>query len=279
MIRSTGKNNTNWESVTGGLLATLLTVSLAGCGEGGNATNVAATNTITTNTTANANVPATANTTVGDSSFKDASMSWGRVEEARARLDKVVMENSFDGVHDAAVGVRDAVTPLPGQSGALPPEKREKLAAEVKTVERMVGMLDEVVAAKNTSSMHEHHTLVNASLDAIKALYPAGVMAAGMSPDDGMGDKSMPGMDQGMMHDGMEMMGKGMGMTNQGKDMVGKSMEMMDKEMMDKGMDMMEEGMDMMDKAKDVMDKGKPMNDKMPMKKKDDKKMNNMGHM
>lgn len=184
MIRNTSRNNTNWKRVGGGLLVTLLTVYLAGCsGQGDNANNSAATPS-----------PAMSpgmNTTAPDSSFKEAAMTWSHVEEARAKLDAAVGDNNFAGARETTAKMRDSLKALPGQSMAMPSDKREQLAAQVKNVERMAGMLDEAAVANNADSVHEHHKAMDESLDTIKGLYPESVMPATMPMADKMGGKGM----------------------------------------------------------------------------------------
>jgi|SRR5581483_3183715 len=188
MIQNISRNNMNWKRVGGGLLVTLLTVYLAGCsGQSGNANKSAATSTPTPS-------PVTspvANTTAPDASFKEAVMTWNHVEEARSQLDAAVEENNLAGVREPAVKMRDSLNALPGQSTALPSDKREQLASHVKYVERMVGMLDEATASNNADSVHEHHKAMDEALDTIKGLYPEGVMPASMPMADKMGDKGM----------------------------------------------------------------------------------------
>ena len=203
MIRNTSRNNTNWKRVGGGLLATLLTIYLAGCSsQGDNANKSVATNTAATHTNANAN------TAAGDPSFKDAAMTWSHVEEARAKLDAAVDADNLSGVREPAAKMRDSLNALPGQSAALPSDKREQLTSHVKKVERMVGMLDEAAVANNADSVHEHHKAMDEALNTIKGLYPEGVMPASMPMADKMGehgaDKKMGEMPK-KKKDGMKM--------------------------------------------------------------------------
>ena len=209
MILNISRNNMNWKRVGGGLLVTLLTVYLAGCGsQGENANKSAATSTAATHTNANAN------TAAGDPSFKDAAMTWSHVEDARAKLDAAVEENNLAGVREPASKMRDSLNALPGQSAALSSDKREQLASHVKKFEQMVGMLDEVTASNNADSVHEHHKAMDESLDTIKGLYPEGVMPASMPMAEKMGEhgadkkmgqapKKMDGMPK--KKDGMKM--------------------------------------------------------------------------
>lgn len=185
MIRNTNGNNMNWKRVGGGLLATLLTVYLAGCSsQGDNANNSAATSP------SPATSPATS-TTAPDPSFKEAAMTWSHVEEARAKLDAAVDDNNLAGAREPAARMRDSLKALPGQSAALPSEKREQLASQVKNVERMAGMLDEAAGSNNADSVHEHHKAMDEALNTIKGLYPEGVMPASMPMADKMRDKGM----------------------------------------------------------------------------------------
>lgn len=189
MIWNTSRNNTNWKRVGGGLLAMLLTVYLAGCSsQGDDANKSAATTTPTTSPAA----------TAPDPTFKEAVMTWSHVEEARAKLDAAVDEDNLAGMREPAVKMRDSLNALPGQSAALPSDKREQLASNVKNVEQMVGMLDAAVGSNNTDSVHEHHKAIDEALDTIKDLYPDGVMPAQMPMDDKMGDKGMHGSDKRM---------------------------------------------------------------------------------
>ena len=187
MIRNTSRNNTNWKRVGGGLLVTLLTVYLAGCS---NANQSAATSTPTPSQATNTAAP--------DSSFKEAAMTWSHVEEARAKLDAAVDDNNLAGAREPAAKMRDSLKALPGQSAALPSDKREQLATQVKTVERMAGMLDEAAGSNNADSVHEHHKAMDESLDTIKGLYPEGVMPASMPMDDKMRGMGMHGADKKM---------------------------------------------------------------------------------
>ena len=181
MIRNTNGNNRNWKRVGGGLLATLLTVYLAGCSsQGDNANNSAAASPS----------PATS-TTAPDPSFKEAAMTWSHVEEARAKLDAAVNDNNLAGAREPAAKMRDSLKALPGQSAALPSDKREQLASQVKNVERMVGMLDEAAGSYKADSVHEHHKAMDEALNTIKGLYPEGIMPASMSMDDKMRGKGM----------------------------------------------------------------------------------------
>ncbi len=190
MIRNTSRNNTNWKRVGGGLLAMLLTVYLAGCSsQADNANNSAATTPTTS--------PAT-NTAAPDPSFKEAAMTWSHVEEARAKLDAAVDDNNLAGAREPAAKMRDSLKALPDQSMAMPSDKREQLAAQVKNIERMAGMLDEAAVANNADSVHEHHKAMDESLNAIKGLYPEGVMPASMPMDDKMRGMGMHGADKKM---------------------------------------------------------------------------------
>lgn len=188
MAKDTRGNNTTLKLTGGVLLAVSLGLVLAGCGGGGdNANAVSATNTAATNT---------AKTNASEGSFREAAMTWGRVEEARAELDKVVEENKLDEVHEAAFKVRDAVKELPGQSMSLASDRREKLDSQVRQVERLAGMLDEAGDSNNAKSVHEHHKAMDEALDAIYGLYPAGVMPGRARAGEGMHgkDKDKPGM-------------------------------------------------------------------------------------
>ena len=181
MIRNTSRNNTNWKRVGGGLLATLLTVTLAGCNsQSGNANQSAAATP-----TASPAAPAP------DATFKEAAKTWSNVEESRAKLDAAVGDNNFAGARETTARMRDSLNALPGQSMAMPSDKREQLASHVKNVERMAGMLDEAAVANKTDAMHEHHKSMDESLDTIKGLYPEGVMPASMPMADRMRGKGM----------------------------------------------------------------------------------------
>jgi hypothetical protein len=81
------------------------------------------------------------------------------------------------------------VKELPGESAALPADRREKLGSHVRQVERLAGVLDEAGDSGNAKSVHEHHKAMDEALDAIRGLYPAGVM-----PGRAHGDRGMPGM-------------------------------------------------------------------------------------
>ena len=206
MIQDT-LNNTAWKKIAGGIFAALLAVTLAGCSsQGNNANSTTATPT-----------PNTAATNASDGSFKDAVMTWGHAEEARGKLNGVIKEENFGEVREAAFKLRDSMKMLPDQSAALPVDKREKLASQVKHVEQMAGMLAEAGDANNTDSVHKHHMAMEADLAVINGLYPAGVMPQMMDAD--MNDKSMqgkdkPGMGMGMGADkkmGKEMPPKKMG--------------------------------------------------------------------
>ncbi len=200
MTRNTGRNDINW-SFGGVLMATLLIVSLAGCGQRDDAAQTASTSTLTSSTAASA----VATTTPPDSSFREATMTWGHVEAARAQLDAAVDADNFAGMREPAVMMRDSLNALPGQSVALPSDKRDRLASHVRNVEQMVGMLDEATGANNTDSVHEHHKAMGEAVDHIRDLYPAGVMPAKTMMEERMGkhggDKRMGGMPQ----DGMGM--------------------------------------------------------------------------
>ena len=118
-------------------------------------------------------------------------MTWNRVEESRAKLDAALDGKNLAGAREPAARMRDSLNALPSQSMAMPSDKQEQLTAQVKNVERMVGMLDEAAVANNADSVHEHHKAMDESLNAIKGLYPAGVMPASTHMDDGMHGKGM----------------------------------------------------------------------------------------
>ena len=205
MIRNTSRNKTNWKSVSGVLLVTLLTIYLAGCS---NANQSAATSTPSPSTSPATNTP--------DATFKEAAMTWSHVEEARSKLNDAVGDNNFAEARETTARMRDSLKVLPSQSMAMPSDKREQLASQVKNVERMAGMLDEAAVANNAGSVHEHHKAMDESLNAIKGLYPAGVMPASMPMAEKMGDKGMGmhGADKKMG----EMPGKKDGMKTPMKD-------------------------------------------------------------
>ena len=263
MIQDTRSNNTAWKKIAGGTFAMLLAVTLAGCSSQSDNANKTTTPTASpTPATTTATASPTATATASNASFKEAAMTWGHIEEARAELDKAVEANDRREAHDATVKIRDSVNALPGKSAALPADKRETLNSQVKEVDRLGGKLGEAGDANNTDAIHEHHMAMNAALDQMKSLYPdgMGMMDKGMEKME-MG-KEMVGkdkdtMDKAQMDKGMGMMDEGMEMMEMGKDMMGK--DPMDKNMdmmMDKGMDMMEMGKGMMSKGKDTMDKG-----------------------
>lgn len=182
MDRNKGKH-LNWNHVGGVATATLLTIALASCGgRNDNAVQPPSTSAAT---------PATATSaaaTTPDPTFKEATMTWGRVEEARAQLDAAVGADNFAGMRAPAVMMRDSLNALPGQSAALPSDKQEQLASHVTSVGQMVGMLDEATGSNNTDSIHEHHKAMDEALDHIRDLYPAGVMPAKTMMEDRMGE-------------------------------------------------------------------------------------------
>ncbi len=191
MVQHTRRNDTNRKVIGGGLLVASLAAVFAGCGGGGdNANGTTAANTGVANT-------ANANTGAPEVSFKEVAAAWGRVEEARAELDEVVGENKLDEVHEAAFKVRDAVKELPGRSASLSADARQRLDSQVKQVERLAGMLDEAGDSNNAKAVHEHHQAMDEALEAIRGLYPAGVMPAraregGHAVEGGRGGKRMP---------------------------------------------------------------------------------------
>lgn len=191
--------------VAGGLGATLLGVTLAGCG--------GKSETTTTNTTSlepTAATPRAASNDETDSTggFENAAQTWGQIEMARAALDKVVMGKNLKPVHETAFKLRDLVKALPAQSLALPDNKRKSLQAHVTEVTQLVEMLDKAADANNVKSTHEHHAALNEALDMIKGLYPAeafgsnmhmsgsnrnGGMSGNAMSDDQMGASGMSG--------------------------------------------------------------------------------------
>lgn len=183
MVQHTRRNDTNRKVIGGGLLVASLAAVFAGCG-GDNANGTTAANTGVANT-------ANANTGAPEVSFKEVAAAWGRVEEARAELDEVVGENKLDEVHEAAFKVRDAVKELPGRSASLSADARQRLDSQVKQVERLAGMLDEAGDSNNAKAVHEHHQAMDEALEAIRGLYPAGVMPA--RPREGSGGHGMEG--------------------------------------------------------------------------------------
>ena len=187
MVQHTRRNNRNRKVIVVSLLLAALAVAFAGCGGGGdNADGTTAANTPSPNTAkANANVAAP------EGSFREAAATWERVEEARAELDRVVGENKLDEVHEAAFKVRDAVKELPGRSASLSADARQRLDSQVKQVERLAGMLDEAGDSNNAKAVHEHHQAMDEALEAIRGLYPAGVMPA--RPREGSGGHGMEG--------------------------------------------------------------------------------------
>ena len=135
-------------------------------------------------------------------------MTWGHVEEARTKLDAAVDAANFAGMHEPAVMMRDSLNALPGQSAALPSDKRDQLASGVRNVEQMVGMLDEAIGSNNTDSVHSHHEAMGEALDGIRDLYPAGVMPAKTMMEDRMGNHGANNGMGGMPKGGMGMPGK-----------------------------------------------------------------------
>lgn len=184
MDRNKGNQHLNWNSVGGVVAATLLTIALASCG-GRNDNAAQPPRSSTTPTTATNPVA-----TSPDASFKEAKMTWGQVEEARAQLDAAVGADNFAGMRAPAAMMRTSLNALPGQSAALPSDKQEQLASHVRNVDQMVGMLDEATGSSNMDSVHEHHKAMGEALDHIRDLYPADVMPAKMSMGDGMGEHS-----------------------------------------------------------------------------------------
>ncbi len=191
MIWNTHGNNKNWKLIGVGLLAALLAITLAGCSsQSDKASNTTATSASPTPIVATASPivsPATGSTAT-DGSLKEAAMTWGHIEEARAQLDKAVEAENLRDVHDATVKVRDSVNALPGKSAALRADKRESLNAQAKEADRLAGKLGEAAHASNTDAVHENHRALNAALDQMKSLYP---------PGGEMMDKGMERMNMG----------------------------------------------------------------------------------
>lgn len=210
-------DNRNRKMVGGWLLAAPLAFILAGCGGGGANTATPTNNATADSANANANANAGANASGG--AYREAGMTWGHVEEARAELDAVIKANKLDEVHEAAYKVRDAVRELPGQSASLPAESRQKLDAQVKQVERLADMLDEAGDSNNAKSVHEHHKAMDEALDVIKALYPAGVMPGRAHGDKGAQDKPGMGGEMGGMSGNGNMSGMGKDKKPDGKNM------------------------------------------------------------
>jgi len=314
MTRNMHKNSRDWKLTGAGLLAALLTLMLAGCsGQSNNANNTTATSASPSPAVATATATPMASPATGaaatDASLKEAAMTWGHIEEARAQLDQAVEAENLRDVHDATVKVRDSVNALPGKSAALPADKRETLNAQAKEVDRLAGKLGEAAHTNNTDAVYENHRALNAALDQMKGLYPPGREMMdkgmeGMKMGKEMMDKGKDTMDKDTVDKGMKMMDEGMDMMEMGKDMMDKGTVDKDMDMMmDKGMDMMDKGKATMNKGKDAMDKGMMekgmhmMDNGMQMmgksmgtmgkrtggknmpKKKEDKKMKGMGYM
>lgn len=176
-------HNAKIKLVLGGLSTLVLGAALAGCG--GNNADTSTTpdttpdTTTTTTTPPTTTAPKTGTTTVaptGAASFKDAAATWKQVTAAKAALDGVIKAGKLKAVHEAAFKVRDIVKTLPAKSQALSADKQKTLAAQVKNVEQIAGMLDESGDSNNMKATQENQASMSDALDIIQGLYPAGAL-------------------------------------------------------------------------------------------------------
>jgi len=164
-------NNTLQNTLWKGFGASLLSVTLVGCGSNGaSETTPAPAQPATTQ-------PATG-TTGGASgaSFTGATATWTKISAAKVDLDKVIASKNLKTVHEAAFKVRDLVRTLPAQSGGLASDKAATLATQVKNVDQLASKLDEAGDSNNLKATQDNQAGLGDTLDTIKGLYPSGTL-------------------------------------------------------------------------------------------------------
>ena len=131
-------------------------------------------------------------------SFAAVRSSWSKIEASATELDKTIKAGKLAEVHEVAFAIRDDIVTLPAKSAALPADKKKKLAGYVQTVSATAKALDEAGDSKNLKGVKAGQARMKTTLQAIKALYPAGTFAATsgskMSPMNGKKRDDMKNM-------------------------------------------------------------------------------------
>ncbi len=184
MIRNT---HTSQSALLKGIGATLLGLTLVGCGSNTASDNTSAASTGSSTSSTSSTSPASNTTstgapqpTIGTSggagaaSFKAAAATWTKISAAKADLDKIIASKKLTSVHEAAFKVRDIVRTLPAQSSGLAPDKAKTLATQIKNVDQLASRLDKEGDSNNLKGTQDNQAGLSDTLDTIHDLYPSG---------------------------------------------------------------------------------------------------------
>jgi hypothetical protein len=158
-------------------------------------------------------------TSPAPAAFEEVAQTWEKISQARNELDNAIQARQLAEADRAAARIGDLVAALPGQSAALPEDKRHSLESHVRNVNQLANMLHAAEGTKNVTSAQEHQAAMNEALDMIQRLYPerefeahmhmprmktgdAAAAPNGMAPGIGMGDDSMSGSSGSMSGSG-----------------------------------------------------------------------------
>lgn len=164
-----------WKHKGGVVAAALAAFALSGCGS-----KTETASEVVNQPTTPVAVVGEDNDTASGNAFTVAAGTWGKIEMARAHLDRIVMSNAPQRIPAATASLRDWVEKLPSQSSALDDAARKNLRAHVTEVTQLTAMMDDAAKSKNSKSLHEHHAGLNEALDMIKGIYPADAFGSAM---------------------------------------------------------------------------------------------------
>lgn len=108
--------------------------------------------------------------------FAAAAGLWQEVMAASAELDKTIAAKDMEGVHHKAFALRDKAKLLTGKSGDLAADGLASLAKGLETVSSLASELDEAGDNNKQVEAEALNEKLHTVLNAIKALYPAGVL-------------------------------------------------------------------------------------------------------
>jgi YHS domain-containing protein/plastocyanin len=110
------------------------------------------------------------------SDWKDAQATWNEVREGAKQLDALIAAKKLDGVHDAALGLRDTVRELRFAWKSLSPEAQAKADGLIRRIDGLLDTLHESADHNDLRGVVKDQRTLHVLLDQIAGAFPNGVL-------------------------------------------------------------------------------------------------------
>lgn len=106
-------------------------------------------------------------------SFSAAQATWKDVQEQTQELDSLIASRKLEGVHDAALSLRDTVRELRFGWSALPANQQAKADAGIRKIDGLLDALHETADHNDLKGTVRHQRTLHLLLDEIAGAFPA----------------------------------------------------------------------------------------------------------